>query len=301
MAVVKYGNGFEITDYTPIDVRQVLTKAEMATIVGDDESSVTPGDFAMPEVYFAFCIDDGCFYKFDYNATPDPETGKFTKLELGGSTPAADSGPESERPDADDANPGDKWYDPTTGETTVVVVDSEGNNQWVPLTPAAGEMMFDATNGKILYFDGNQWKEVGGLSDTAVGTTAPSNPNPGDKWLDESQNPPVLKEYGEDGQWHNVTAKAGELMYDATNDVVMYFDGTEWKPIGGGVEHVSTLPASADEGEIIFDESTGQYKVYEDGVWLTLAKTWEGTESEYTTLGGNTWSTAHPDVIMFIK
>ena len=91
------------------------------------------------------------------------------------------------------------------------------------------------------------------------------------------------------------------MMYDATNDVVMYFDGTEWKPIGGGVEHVSTLPASADEGEIIFDESTGQYKVYEDGVWLTLAKTWEGTESEYTTLGGNTWSTAHPDVIMFIK
>lgn len=298
---IKLGEGFEITGYDPIDVRLVLTKAQMSKIVGDEDSGSNPDDFAMPEVYFAFCTDDGCFYKFDYNATPDPETGKFTKLELGGSTPSAESGPESERPDAADANPGDKWYDPTTGETTVVEVDSEGNKQWVPLTPAAGEMMYDATNGKILYFDGNQWKEVGGLNDTAVGDTAPSNPNPGDKWLDESQTPPVLKEYGEDGQWHNVTAKAGEMMYDATNDVVMYFDGTEWKPIGGGVEHVSTLPTSADEGEIIFDESTGQYKVYEDGVWLTLAKTWEGTEAQYTTLGGNTWSTAHPDVIMFIK
>ena len=300
MAIVKYGNGFEITDYTPIDVRQVLTKAEMATIVGDDDSSVTPGDFAMPEVYFAFCTDDGCFYKFDYNATPDPETGKFSKLELGGSTPSADSGPESERPAADDANPGDKWYDPTTGETTVVEVDSEGNNQWVPLTPEAGEMMYDATNGKILYFDGHEWREVGGLRETVVGTE-PSSPQPGDRWLDDSVTPPVLYERGDDNQWHAVTPEKGSMLYDDTNDSILYFDGTEWKPIGGGVEHVSTLPVSADEGEIIFDESTGQYKVYEDGVWLTLAKTWEGTESEYTTLGGNTWSTAHPDVIMFIK
>lgn len=368
---IKLGEGFEITGYDPIDFRLVLTKEQMSKIVGDEDSGSNPDDFAMPERYFAFCVDDGFIYGFDYEADMDPETGKFRKLELGGNTPAADSGPESERPDADDANPGDKWYDPTTGETTVVEVDSEGNKQWVPLTPAAGEMMYDATNGKILYFDGNQWREVGGLNDTAVGTTAPSNPNPGDKWLDESQNPPVLKEYGEDGQWHNVTAKAGEMMYDETagkilyfdgntwrevggveaaaagdtpptpahagdrwldttqnppvlkeydgtswspvsakkgdmmydddKDVIKYYDGTEWKEMGGGVEHVATLPASADEGEIIFDESTGQYKVYEDGVWLTLAKTWEGTEAQYTTLGGNTWSTAHPDVIMFIK
>lgn len=227
---IKLGEGFEITGYDPIDFRLVLTKEQMSKIVGDEDSGSNPDDFAMPEVYFALCIDDGLLYKFDYEADIDPETGKFRKMELGGSTPTAESGPITDRPNPEDGKPGDKWYDPETGKTYIIVKDSEGNQSWVEVTPTAGEMM-----------------------------------------------------------------------YDATNDVVMYFDGTEWKPIGGGVEHVSTLPVSADEGEIIFDESTGQYKVYEDGVWLTLAKTWEGTEAEYTTLGGDTWSTNHPDVIMFVK
>ena len=291
-----FGNGFNITAWEPVDFRQVLTKAQMAAIVGDESSDT---DFMMPDVYFAFCIDDGCFYKFDYEATPDPEIGKFTKLELGGSTPSAESGPVSERPAADEGVPGDKWFDPETGKTYTIVVNSEGNNQWVEQAPTSGEMMYDATNGKILYFDGNQWREVGGLNDTSTGTTAPSSPQAGDRWLDESQTPPVLKEW-DGSQWKEVGAKAGDMMYDATNDVVMYFDGTEWKPIGGGVEHVSSLPVAGEEGEIVYDESTGQYKVYEDGVWLTLAKTWEGTTAQYTTLGGNTWSTNHPDVIIFI-
>ena len=223
MAIKTIGFGYEVTGYDPIDVRQVLTKAQMATIVGDDPSEAGTNDYAMPEIYFAFCTDDGCFYKFDYNATPDPETGKFTKLELGGNVPEVEAG-----------------------------------------------------------------------------TTAPANPEVGDKWLDTSTTPPTEKEW--DGtQWVATTPAAGEMIYDATNNKILYFDGTEWKEIGGGVEKVSTLPTTGEEGEIIYDESTGQYKVYEDGVWLTLAKTWEGTEAEYTTLGGDAWSTAHPDVIMFVK
>jgi len=102
-------------------------------------------------------------------------------------------------------------------------------------------------------------------------------------------------------QWVAVTPAAGEMIYDATNGQILFFDGTEWKPIGSGVEKVETLPTTGEEGEIVYDESTGQYKVYEDGVWLTLAKTWEGTEAEYTTLGGDTWSQNHPDVIMFVN
>lgn len=124
--------------------------------------------------------------------------------------------------------------------------------------------MFDETAGKILYFDGNEWKEVGALSQTSSGNTAPSSPQKGDKWLDTSTTPPTLKEYGEDGQWHAASAKEGDMMYDATNDQVMYYDGTQWKPIGGGVTQVDTLPASPAEGEIYFN-SEGKYKVYEDG------------------------------------
>ena len=298
MAIKTIGFGYEVTGYDPIDVRQILTKEQMKTIVGDDPSEAGTGDFAMPEVYFAFCIDDGQFYKFDYEATPDPETGKFSRLELGGATPSAESGPVAERPAAGDGVPGDEWYDPETGKTYIIVKDAEGINQWVEKTPASGEMMYDATNGKILFFDGLQWREVGGLNDTSVGTTAPANPQPGDRWLDESQDPPVVKEWN-GSSWSAVEPKAGDMMYDATNNVVMYFDGTQWKPIGGGVEHVSSLPVTEEEGKVIFDESTGQYKVYEDGIWLTLAKTWEGTQAQYEALGSG-WSTSHPDVIIFV-
>ena len=166
-------NGLMVSDEGPVDARFLLTKQEMLEI--DD-------NYYMPEVYLTLCLDDGQLYIYNVNNDEDPEVGRFRKFEAeGGKAPSAESGPESERPDAADANPGDKWYDPTTGETTVVEVDSEGNNQWVPLTPKAGEMMYDATNGKILYFDGHEWREVGGLTDTTVGNTAPSNPNPGDK------------------------------------------------------------------------------------------------------------------------
>lgn len=153
----------------------------------------------------------------------------------------------------------------------------------------------DSETGKFAKFDGEA-----SAPEVISGTTAPSNPEVGDKWLDTSTTPPTEKEW--DGtQWVATTPAAGEMIYDATNGQILFFDGTEWKPIGGGVEKVETLPITGEEGEIVYDESTGQYKVYEDGVWLTLAKTWEGTEAEYTTLGGDTWSTNHPDVIMFVN
>ncbi len=37
------------------------------------------------------------------------------------------------------------------------------------------------------------------------------------------------------------------------------------------------------------------------GVWVTMAKVWEGTEAQYSALGGDTWSTNHPDVLCFVK
>lgn len=229
---IKLGEGFEITGYDPIDVRLVLTKEQMAKIVGDEDSAANPDDFAMPEVYFAFCTDDGCFYKFDYNATPDSETGKFTKLELGGNVPEVEA------------------------------------------------------------------------SDTA-----PANPEVGDKWLDTSTTPPTEKEW--DGtQWTATTPATGEMIYDATNDKVLYFDGTEWKEIGGGIAKETSVDITkpGEAGDIVYDETTKEFKIYEpaasgesDGVWLNMAKVWEGTEAQYTALGGDTWSQNHPDVICFVK
>ena len=232
---IKLGEGFEITGYDPIDFRLVLTKEQMSKIVGDEDSGSNPDDFAMPEKYFAFCIDDGFIYGFDYNADIDPETGKFRKLELGGNVPKVE-----------------------------------------------------------------------------VGDTAPANPEVGDKWLDTSTTPPTEKEW--DGtQWVTATPAAGEMIYDATNNVILYFDGTEWKPIGGGVEHQSSVgptdPGTA--GDIIYDETAGEFKTIEKAengdtkdVWVSLAKVWEGTTAQFNALDstgdGLKWSQRHPDVIVFI-
>ena len=312
----KFNNGFEVTAYEPIDVRIVLTKEQMSTIIGDDNSGDVPGDFTMPDVYFAFCVDDGQFYKFDYEADMDPETGKFRKLELGGSTPASGSGSTSDMYAAlDNASAGDLWYNTDDGKVYYCAVDSEGNKSWAEKHPEPGEMMYDEEAGKLMYFDGNGWKEVGaGATQTATsGTTAPSDANQGDQWLDTSTTPPTLKELGEDGQWDEVTPKAGEMMYDATEDVVMYFDGTEWKPIGGGVEHQPSVDPTSigTPGDIVYDESSNEFKTFEPkksgdtkDVWLKMAKVWEGTTAEYNALnsaGGDAWSVNHPDVICFIK
>ena len=294
-------NGLMVSDEGPIDARFLLTKQEMLEI--DD-------NYYMPEVYLTLCLDDGQLYIYNVNNAEDPEVGRFRKFEGDGSTPSADSGPASEMPDPDssEVGVGDKWYDPETGKTYIVAKDSEGNNAWVEMIPESGEMMYDATNGKILYFDGHEWREVGGLRETSVGTE-PVSPQPGDRWLDDSVTPPVLYERGDDNQWHEVTPEKGSMLYDDTNDSILYFNGTEWKPIGGGIEHQSSVdPTSTGEaGEIIFDENDKVYKLYEPGKngeatgrWLTLAKVWEGTTAEYTALGSN-YSTNHPDVICFIK
>ena len=223
-------DGFQVAALDPIDTRIVLTKEQMLNANVDD----------YPDVYFALCVDDGQWYRFDYEvADPDPETGHFKKLELGGGTPSAEAGPVSERPEAGESNVGDKWYDPETGKTYIVVKDSEGNLQWVESTPAAGEMLYDSTNGTILYFD-----------------------------------------------------------------------GTEWKPVGGGIEKETSVDTSkpGTPGDIVYDETTKQYMIYEpaasgesSGIWVNMAKVLEVTEAQYTTLGGDTWSTNHPDVLIFVK
>lgn len=96
---IKLSNGYEVSSLDPIDTRILLTKEQMLNVDID----------AYPDVYFAFCIDDGQFYRFDYEVdSPDPETGNFKKLELGGTTPTTESGSAADMPDPDDKNPGDQ-------------------------------------------------------------------------------------------------------------------------------------------------------------------------------------------------
>lgn len=58
---------FEVLSQAPIDVRLVLSKAEMKAVVSA----------RMPDVYVAVCTDDGNLYVYNKENTKDDETGKF--------------------------------------------------------------------------------------------------------------------------------------------------------------------------------------------------------------------------------
>lgn len=64
---INFSNGFDITSKEPIDVRLVMTKAEMLAIK----------KARMPDNYFCLCSDDGKIYVYDANAEVDPEFGRF--------------------------------------------------------------------------------------------------------------------------------------------------------------------------------------------------------------------------------
>jgi invasion protein IalB len=66
---INVGQPFKRTSPAPIDESLVLTKLQMLSV----------DDGEMPELYFAICLDDGCLYFYNKSATPNAETGKYTK------------------------------------------------------------------------------------------------------------------------------------------------------------------------------------------------------------------------------
>lgn len=68
MAYTSFRNGFKITSAAAIDERIVLTKAEMKS--AEDKLS-------LPDVYFAFCSEDGKLYVYNKNNANDETTGRF--------------------------------------------------------------------------------------------------------------------------------------------------------------------------------------------------------------------------------
>ena len=71
---IEIGFPFDVRSANPIDVRLLLTKAQMLAI----------NDNMMPENYFAICSDDGKLYLYDKSATAGAETGKFSEFAGGG-------------------------------------------------------------------------------------------------------------------------------------------------------------------------------------------------------------------------
>ena len=74
---INVSQSFHRTSANAVDDTMTLTKAQMLAI----------NDNLMPSKYFTICQEDGAIYLYDKSATPNVETGKFTKFEGGsGST-----------------------------------------------------------------------------------------------------------------------------------------------------------------------------------------------------------------------
>lgn len=70
--------GYEVGAYQPIDTRLILTKAQMLT---------AHEDFSLPDNYFAYCLDDNCWYEYSYAREEagdfDDETGYYRQMPSG--------------------------------------------------------------------------------------------------------------------------------------------------------------------------------------------------------------------------
>lgn len=65
--MIQLPQGFKVNAKEPIDVRLILTKAEMLII----------NDSIMPDMYFAICKDDGKLYVYNKANEQDDLTGKY--------------------------------------------------------------------------------------------------------------------------------------------------------------------------------------------------------------------------------
>ena len=65
--MIQLPQGFKINGRDAIDVRLILSKAEMLTI----------NDNTMPNVYFAICKDDGKMYIYNKSNESLSDTGKY--------------------------------------------------------------------------------------------------------------------------------------------------------------------------------------------------------------------------------
>ena len=108
---INFSNGFNITSKEPIDVRLVMTKAEMLAVK----------KAKMPDNYFCLCSDDGKIYVYDSSAPVDPEVGRFRPASAEIEDDIADIQDELDRLEDD------KQDKLTPGDGIIIEEDSSGN------------------------------------------------------------------------------------------------------------------------------------------------------------------------------
>lgn len=148
----------------------------------------------------------------------------------------------------------------------------------------------DAPNGKYLLESIKKSAESGGVS---YGATEPTNPKPGDLWVD-TKHSSVLKYYN-GGNWEIATSGIyitgggfpsspynGQLCYSPFSKMMnVYiasggpFGGPGWYPVGsddpGGYHYGASAPANT---KLLWIDTSGVARFYNGSAWAPLAATW---------------------------
>ena len=149
----------------------------------------------------------------------------------------------------------------------------------------------DAPNGKYLLESIKKSAESGGVS---YGATKPTNPKPGDLWINPDESNALYFYTGK--YWYTVSTGIyiasdggfpsspynGQLCYKP-NSKIMYvyipyggsFGGPGWYPIGsedpGGYHYGASAPANT---KLLWIDTSGVAKFYNGSAWVPLAATW---------------------------
>lgn len=148
----------------------------------------------------------------------------------------------------------------------------------------------DAPNGKYLLESIKKSAESGGVS---YGATKPTNPKPGDLWVNPNETN-VLYVYtgkywyvtnelyiGENGSFPS-SPYVGQLVYNPNNKMMYVyvpyggsFGGPGWYPVGsddpGGYHYGASAPANT---KLLWIDTSGVAKFYNGSAWVPLAATW---------------------------
>lgn len=148
----------------------------------------------------------------------------------------------------------------------------------------------DAPNGKYLLESIKKSAESGGVS---YGATEPTNPKPGDLWVD-TKHSSVLKYYN-GGNWEIATSGiyitgggfpsspySGQLCYSPFSKMMnVYiasggpFGAPGWYPVGsddpGGYHYGASAPTNT---KLLWIDTSGVAKFYNGSAWVPLAATW---------------------------
>lgn len=148
----------------------------------------------------------------------------------------------------------------------------------------------DAPNGKYLLESIKKSAESGGVS---YGATKPTNPKPGDLWIDTDHSGALKYYIG--GSWQIISSGIyitgggfpsspynGQLCYSPFSKMMnVYiassgpFGGPGWYPVGsddpGGYHYGSSAPSNT---KLLWINTSGVAKFYNGSAWVPLAATW---------------------------